>query len=314
MPDDNDAWTRPMTGQASPYASFIDHYEATRSAAIVEIKRPKCFGAMLMARQTDGDWSDPPTQELGFSIITGGVGTYSADLGAGRFRSTVRRGETIMVGPGAGASIQRHCSHSIISYSFPYAELLEMVGDHAALPPDGNFGALHAGPLTDPLICSLLQRLWQEASRGNPSYGTLQEGAITTIMALLLGSYKEPSARPRHTPLATWQANRAIAMMKGNIDRDLPLQELAKEVRLSPYHFARAFKSTTGQSPGRYHQMLRIDHAKQILIQTSCPISEVAAAIGYADPSHLARIFQRETGSSPAAFRRVNRATPIRTK
>jgi AraC family transcriptional regulator len=297
-----------LTVQASLYASFIDYYEATRADAIVDIQRPKRFGAMLMARQSAGDWSDPPTQELGFSIVTGGKGTYSADLGAGRFRSTVRRGETIMVGPGGGASIQRDCPHAIISYSFPYAELLAMVGDDAALPPDGDFGTLHGAPLKDPLIYTLLERLWQEALDGNPGYATLQEGAITTIVALLLASHKEPSARPHHTALAAWQSARAIAMMRDNIGRDLPLRELAAEVRLSPYHFARAFKSTTGLPPGRYHQMLRIDRAKQLLVQTDWPMSEIACAIGYADPSYLARIFHRETGTAPGAYRRENRS------
>jgi AraC family transcriptional regulator len=299
-----------MTGQASQYVSFIDHYEATRSDAIVEIKRPRSFGAMLMARQTAGDWSDPPTPELGFSIVTGGLGTYSADLGAGRFRSRVRRGETIMVGPGAGASIQRECSHAIISYSFPYADLLAMVGDDAALPLDGDFGALHAGPLQDPLIYTVLQRLWQEAARSNPGYAMLQEGVITTIMALLNASPTAPSSFPLHTKLAAWQTNRAIALMQDNIARDLPLRALAAEVRLSPYHFARAFKASTGLSPGRYHQRLRIEHAKRLLLQTNCPMSDIAAAIGYADPSYLARIFHRETGASPVAFRREQGAAP----
>jgi hypothetical protein len=162
----------------------------------------------------------------------------------GLAQNKINQSETLR---GSSANIM-----SVICYSFPYADLLAKVGDDVVIPRDGDFRALHGAPLNGPLVFALLQRLWHEALRGNPGYATLQDGAILTIVSLLLGSHKGPATNPGHNPLAAWQANRAIAMMKENIGRDLPLRALAAEVRLSPFHFARTFKPTAGLPPGRF--------------------------------------------------------------
>jgi AraC family transcriptional regulator len=290
------------------YASFTDYYEAVHAHALIDKRNPGGAGRMFKAAQAAGDWSDPATPELGFSFITEGVGSYTADLGAGRFHSRVRRGETILVAPGAGSSIQRGCPHAIICYALPYADLMAVVGADAKLPPDGDFGVLHRAPLADTLIPTLLKRLWGEAVHASPGLAVLEEGVIMTIAALLSQAEGGGQLSPPENKLAPWQTKRVIGLLADNLDRDVTLKELASEARLSPYHFARAFKSTTGLPPGRYHLMLRMERTKVLLETTDFPIGEVAAAVGYSDPSYLARIFRRETGTAPCDYRRARRS------
>ena len=93
---------------------------------------------------------------------------YEKDLGAGRYRSSIRARETILVAPNAGSRIVRNAPHSVLFLAIAYRDLLALAGDDISLPADGNFGRLHAGPLTDPLIPLLLQRTWKMAEEPTP--------------------------------------------------------------------------------------------------------------------------------------------------
>src|SRR3984893_9078554 len=113
--------------------------------------------------------------------------------------------------------------------------------------------------------------------------------------------------------LAPWQSRRAQEMMRSRLDEAVPLAELAQALSLSPSHFARAFKQTTGQPPHRWLMEQRIDKAKQLLIGTTLSLGEIALVCGFADQSHLTRLFSRVTHSSPGAWRRHKRSNPPAT-
>lgn len=96
---------------------------------------------------------------------------------------------------------------------------------------------------------------------------------------------------------------RAVEMMHANMDRDLPLEELAGAAYLSPFHFARLFKKLSGASPHAYLATLRVQRAQQLLAETDLAVSEVSARVGYASPSHFSKAFRQATGMTPRAFR-----------
>jgi len=78
---------------------------------------------------------------------------------------------------------------------------------------------------------------------------------------------------------------------------------LAKMADLSPSRFTHLFREQLGASPLAYVERIRIDTAREQLLLTGRPISEVAEAVGYADPVWFARCFKRRVGLSPRAFR-----------
>jgi AraC family transcriptional regulator len=102
-------------------------------------------------------------------------------------------------------------------------------------------------------------------------------------------------------------------MMRSRLDEAVPVAELARALSLSPGHFARAFKQTTGQAPHRWLMEQRIGKAKQLLIGTTLSLGEIALACGFADQSHFTRVFSRVTHFSPGAWRRYKRSNPIAT-
>jgi AraC family transcriptional regulator len=103
--------------------------------------------------------------------------------------------------------------------------------------------------------------------------------------------------------LSGWQQKRVADFIEGHLADNVRLAELAAQADLSPYHFARAFKTSFGQSPLRYHLGRRIERAKALLPEHS--VTDVALAVGFAETSSFSTAFRRVTGVSPSEFRRT---------
>ncbi|WP_404954255.1 GlxA family transcriptional regulator [Streptomyces sp. 147326] len=85
---------------------------------------------------------------------------------------------------------------------------------------------------------------------------------------------------------------------------DLSVEALAARARLSPRHFARAFRTETGVTPGRYVERVRVEHARRLLEEGSSGIAQVARACGYGTPEALRRAFVKTLGQPPTEYRR----------
>ena len=114
--------------------------------------------------------------------------------------------------------------------------------------------------------------------------------------AALLG---EPAVRG----LTRTQLGRVIEFMEERLEQNVSLSDMAGVVALSPVHFARQFKRTTGATPHQHLLNLRIERAKRLLAGP-LPIAEIAARCGFSHQEHLTRVFGRVVGLTPSAYRR----------
>lgn len=103
--------------------------------------------------------------------------------------------------------------------------------------------------------------------------------------------------------LSPHQIKAVTEYIRNNLSLDLSLSELAACAALSPYHFARLFKQSTGMAPHRYVIYQRVEYAKELLKQRELSITEVALVSGFAHQGHLSRHFKRLTGLTPKNFR-----------
>ncbi|MDQ0790502.1 transcriptional regulator GlxA family with amidase domain [Streptomyces sp. B3I8] len=91
---------------------------------------------------------------------------------------------------------------------------------------------------------------------------------------------------------------------------DLGVDALAARARLSPRHFARAFRAETGMTPGRYVDRVRLEHARRLLEDNTGGVEEISRASGYGTPEAMRRAFVRTLGTAPAEYRRRFRPLP----
>ncbi len=106
-----------------------------------------------------------------------------------------------------------------------------------------------------------------------------------------------------HGKLAPWQVKRAVDFLMSRLEDDVSMEELAASVRLSPFHFARSFKRSTGLPPQRYLMERRVERARELLAGTNMALAEIALACGFAGQSHFTTAFKRHTGLTPGAWR-----------
>lgn len=103
--------------------------------------------------------------------------------------------------------------------------------------------------------------------------------------------------------LAPWQVKRAVEFLMSELAGDVSVAELAACVRLSPFHFARAFKRSTGPPPQRYLMERRVELARELLAGTGMGLAEIALACGFTGQSHFTTAFKRLTGVTTSAWR-----------
>ena len=171
-----------------------------------------------------------------------------------------------------------------------------------------DFGRLHEGAFQSPVIARLLELIWLQAAVESAYARLFNDGAMVALVATLLG-LAAPQAR-RATPapgLAPARLARVRAWIEDRIAEPFSLSEMAASIDLSPFHFSRAFKAATGQTPRAFVIACRIDRAKDLLANTALPLAEVAQGCGFADQAHFTTHFRRHVGIAPGAWRRSQR-------
>ncbi len=106
--------------------------------------------------------------------------------------------------------------------------------------------------------------------------------------------------------LALWQKRKVDCYLREHLERPLQVKQLAQQVSLSVSHFCRAFKDSFGTTPHIHIIRLRLERAKQLMLATQDPLSDIALRCGLADQAHLSKLFRRWMGETPNAWRRQN--------
>lgn len=158
----------------------------------------------------------------------------------------------------------------------------------------------------DNVLWGLSNALVQAAAASSSNQLLIDQLAITllTHFAEAYG-HLQPLEKEHAAGLAPWQQRRATEMMAARLATNLKIAQIADECRLSPSHFARAFRRSIGVAPQRYLTQLRIEEAQKLLTKGNLPLSDIALICGFGDQSHFTRVFGQMTGESPGAWRRA---------
>ena len=91
--------------------------------------------------------------------------------------------------------------------------------------------------------------------------------------------------------------------VQAKMEDEVTLIEIAQGVELSPAHFSRMFRKSTGESPHQFLLRQRVERAKEMLREAEMRVLDVAVACGFKTQQHFARVFRRICGASPTAYR-----------
>jgi transcriptional regulator GlxA family with amidase domain len=95
-----------------------------------------------------------------------------------------------------------------------------------------------------------------------------------------------------------------LAFISDHLDGDLSTPLLAEAVNMTPRTFHRRCKQLFGVTPAQLVSEMRLDYARTALLNSSAPLKQVAAAVGFSDAASFSNAFQRFYGVSPDAFRK----------
>jgi AraC family transcriptional regulator len=165
----------------------------------------------------------------------------------------------------------------------------------------------------DPLLEQLASEVRELILEAEPSMPAYADYLARGLAARLVRAHSTRAANALSSSrlaaggLSRRQYDRTMEFLTTHLDQRLDLEQIASASALSPVHFARRFKQTTGMAPHQHLTAMRIERAKHLLAATSVDIAEIAIECGFAHQQHLTRVFRKLTASTPAAFRRARR-------
>lgn len=181
---------------------------------------------------------------------------------------------------------------------YPEIDLVRGVLEELELPLSGMpafVGSVHQDPDLVRTFVSLHRLL-----EGDSSALQQQTAWREALLVLFQRHAHLPQlSQPGREPLAVL---RAKELLREHLAEPPSLEDLARAVGLSPFHFARTFRRATGMPPHAWLKQQRLDQARALL-KAGCAPAGVAAQLGFSDQSHLTRQFKQAYGVGPGEYR-----------
>jgi AraC-like DNA-binding protein len=100
----------------------------------------------------------------------------------------------------------------------------------------------------------------------------------------------------------------AKTIVDENYDTNITIPHLARQVGINEVKLKEGFKELYGNSIHTYLLQLRLEKAKQLLLTTTMPITDITYHIGYSHVTHFTTLFKKEFGLTPSEWRKENKS------
>jgi transcriptional regulator GlxA family with amidase domain len=133
------------------------------------------------------------------------------------------------------------------------------------------------------------------------------------VARMLVVYYRRPGGQYQHSSLLELGAESdriqaALAFAREHISEALSVEQLADAAHLSVRQFSRAFVASTGMTPAKAVERLRVEIARPRVEEGRQSLGAIAQSVGFANPQRLCQSFARVLGRTPQELRRIARA------
>ncbi len=256
-------------------------------------------------------WMTTPLPDVSLVLFAGGAMRMEWRQVNGPWQAATHRSGDLMLRAGGSPSLELRWQSlsdeptQTLHMHLAHDLLAQMAGEVAGQDPAHLTFTGYAG-LHDPLLAEIGFALWRELERPGPAGKVYAQSAAYLLAAHLLRHYTpggavipEPARGLTHR-----QVRQVVDFIQAHLGEDLSLDALARQAGYSPYHFARLFRQTTGESPHHFLLHQRVERARCLLQDTDMPLAQIASETGFASQSHLSLAFKRHFGFTPRAYRR----------
>jgi AraC family transcriptional regulator len=163
--------------------------------------------------------------------------------------------------------------------------------------------------LQDSVLGEIAYSIAAQLRSQTPAGRLLAESLASDLAARLVQKrISAPGAQPfasvKQEGLDRRRLSRVLDYIEGNLEGDLTIVRLAGIACLSRFHFARAFKAATGQTPHQFVSAKRLAFAKELLLSGDRRLIDISLALGFSGQANFTRAFRRLTGQAPGEYRR----------
>jgi AraC family transcriptional regulator len=163
--------------------------------------------------------------------------------------------------------------------------------------------------MRDPHLEYIAWLLRAERAQDYPYGRVFVDSLAAAISSRLLQRYGGIPAAPKVSTrqLPKWRLRAVCDYIQANLDCDLSLAELSNVAGFSQSHFKPLFRQAVGLPVHRYVVECRVERARQLLLQGSGSLADIALEAGFSHQTHMARCLRRVLGISPADVLRLGR-------
>jgi len=169
-------------------------------------------------------------------------------------------------------------------------------------PFQTHFSCIPANPI---VIQKLLQDMFSKWQTGSTHEHLFIKASFYELIYRVFQELAEGQGKPHEMD----KVELARFYLEEHVQEPLSIQTLADSLQISTRHLLRVFKERFGIGPQMYLQQLKIQRAKQYLIDNEFDIKEIALSLGYEDEYYFSRAFKKETSMAPSIFRLKYTAT-----
>ncbi|MEK5143531.1 AraC family transcriptional regulator [Paenibacillus sp. FSL M7-0134] len=225
----------------------------------------------------------------------------------------LRQGSCILVLP-----VQRYTMESsnkeaqLARFTFETFKVEGMTLNPVAHPP------LLCGYPYNLLISQINRVLGNEAWISNQCCSSLStsemammQGRLQLILGLMAQFDEQVSQLQNNEKINLVQ--QTVQYMEQHYDEDLTVEKLANMAGMVRWQYSQKFKIMTGKKPNDYLVQLRINHAKELLCNSTETLGKISRQIGFKDEYYFSRCFHKLTGHTPREYENIHLRTGQRT-